>query len=407
MNRHRYGYLTEDLPGIGGKIKEQVEDFVVEELPLYAPSGQGEHTFFEIRKQGLSTFEAVGTIARALGVPAREIGYAGLKDAQAITCQLLSIHGVPPETVSTLELPGIRILWADRHGNKLKIGHLRGNRFTIRVRGVEASALLPCQATLDVLERRGVPNGFGPQRFGQRGDSGLRGKAILRRDQAGFLAQFLGRPNANESERVQAARARFDTGDWQGALALLPGTMADERRALQALIGSQGDSQRAYASVPKRLKVFLVSAYQSELFNRILNARLQTLDKVSAGDLAMKHPGHSVFYVKDAAVEQPRAARFEISPTGPLFGYKMIEPSGQQGQLEAAVLAAEGLDPDNFRVGDGIKVRGARRALRFPVHEPELSYDEGVILRFWLPRGCYATALLAEITKNSSGLEPE
>ena len=145
--------------------------------------------------------------------------------------------------------------------------------------------------------------------------------------------------------------------------------------------------------------MILVSAYQSELFNRVLNARLQTLDQVFFGDLAMKHPGHSVFYVEDAALEQPRAAHFEISPTGPIFGYKMIQPLGQQGQLEAAVLAAEGLELEDFRVGDGIKAQGERRALRFPVHEPELWYEQGIMLRFWLPRGCYATSLLAEITK--------
>lgn len=405
-NGHLCGHLTAELPGIGGTIKEEVEDFVVEELPLYEPAGEGEHTFFEIRKQGLSTFQAIEAIARALDVPARQIGYAGLKDAQAITCQVLSVQGIPPEKVRALDLPGIRIMWAERHGNKLKIGHLRGNRFTIRVRGVEASALPLCQAILDVLERRGVPNGFGPQRFGRRGDSGLLGKAIVRRDVAGFIARFLGHSHPNESEIVQEARDRFDAGDWQRAVQLLPGIMADERRALKALIGSQGDMQRAYASVPKRLKVFLVSAYQSELFNRILNARLQTLDRVFVGDLAMKHPGRSVFYVKDPAVEQTRAAHFEISPTGPLFGYKMIEPSGQQGQLEATVLAAEGLKPEDFRVGDGIKARGERRALRFPVHEPELWYDEGMMLRFWLPRGCYATTLLAEIMKTPLALEP-
>jgi tRNA pseudouridine13 synthase len=399
MSRHLCGYLTEELPGIGGRIKEQVEDFVVEELPLYAPSGEGEHTFFEIRKSGLSTFQAVAAIARALDVPARQIGYAGLKDAQAITCQILSVQGVPPQTVEALDLPGIRIRWAERHGNRLKIGHLRGNRFTIRVRGVEASALPLSQAVLEVLERRGVPNGFGPQRFGQRGDSGLLGKDIVQRDVAGFMARFLGQPHASESERVQEARSRFDAGDWQGALGFLPSSMADERRALQALMGSRGDVQKAYASVPKRLKVFLVSAYQSELFNRVLSARLQTLDRVFAGDLAMKHPSRSVFYVQDPAVEQPRAVRFEISPTGPLFGYKMIQPSGPQGVLEAAVLAAETLEPGDFRAGGGIKVRGERRALRFPVHEPELWYDEGVMLRFSLPRGCYATTLLAEIIK--------
>lgn len=404
-NGHQCGYLTEDLPGIGGRIKEQVEDFVVEELPLYKPVGEGEHTFFEIRKQGLSTFQAVRAIAQALDVPARQVGYAGLKDAQAIACQVLSVQGIPPQTVSAVDLPGIDIMWAERHGNKLKIGHLRGNRFTIRIRGVESSALPLCQAILDVLERRGVPNGFGPQRFGQRGDSGLLGKAIVRCDVPGFIARFLGLSHPNESERVQKARDRFDAGDWQGALGILPGTMADERRALQALIESQGDMHRAYASVPKRLKTFLISAYQSALFNRILNGRLRTLDRVFLGDLAMKHPGRSVFYVRDPAVEQPRAAHFEISPTGPLFGYKMIQPSGQQGQLEAAMLAAEDLELKDF-IGDGIKVRGERRALRFPVHEPELWYDEGVMLRFWLPRGCYATTLLAEITKAPLGAKP-
>jgi tRNA pseudouridine13 synthase len=406
-NCHQCGYLTEGLPGIGGVIKEQVEDFVVEEMPLYEPAGEGEHTFFEIRKQGLSTSQAVKAIARALDVPARQIGYAGLKDAQAVAYQVLSVQGVPPQAVGALDIPGIDIMWAGRHGNKLKIGHLRGNRFTIRIRGVEASALPLCQAILDVLERRGVPNGFGPQRFGRRGDSGLLGKAIVRRDVPRFIARFLGHSHPNESEVVQEARDRFDAGDWEGAVGLLPGSMDDERRALQALIGSQGDMQRAYASVPKRLKVFLVSAYQSGMFNRILNARLHTLDRVFLGDLAMKLPGRSVFYVEDPAVEQPRAAHFEISPTGPLFGYKMIQPSGQQGQLEAAMLAAEGLKLEDFRVGGGIKARGERRALRFPVHEPELWYDDGVMFRFWLPRGCYATTLLAEIIKAPQGADPD
>jgi tRNA pseudouridine13 synthase len=147
-------YLTEDLPGIGGVIKERVEDFLVEELPLYAPSGEGEHTFFEIRKVGISTFQAVRTIAQALGVPPNAIGYAGLKDAQAITCQVLSVHNVPPEAVTALDLPKLRVMWAERHRNKLKVGHLRGNRFTIRVREVDETVLPACQSVLDVLAQR-------------------------------------------------------------------------------------------------------------------------------------------------------------------------------------------------------------------------------------------------------------
>jgi tRNA pseudouridine13 synthase len=392
-------YLTADLPGIGGTIKEQVSDFVVEELPLYTPLGKGEHTFFEIEKKGISTFQAVRNIARALGVAPKRISYAGLKDAQAITCQVLSVDQVPPEAVTALDLDQIRILWAERHQKKLKIGHLRGNRFTIRIRGVAEEMLPAGQAIVDLLVRRGVPNWYGPQRFGQRGDSALLGKYVVDRDARAFVEQLLGGPHPNESERVQEARARFDAGQWAEALAIFPHNMANERRALHILIDTGDDYGRAYGSVPKRFKVFLLSAYQSALFNRVLDARLETLDRVFVGDLAMKHPGRSVFRVEDEAVEQPRADRFEISPTGPLFGYKMIEARGRQGRLEDEILAGEGLTPERWRVGGGIKARGARRALRFQVHEPELSFDEGVVLRFSLPRGCYATALLAEVMK--------
>jgi tRNA pseudouridine13 synthase len=392
-------YLTADMQGIGGSIKKQVSDFVVEELPLYAPVGEGEHTFFEIEKKGISTFQAVRAIAHALGVAPNRISYAGLKDAQAIACQVLSVHNVPPEVVTALDLSQIRVMWAERHRNKLKIGHLRGNRFTIRVRGVAEETLPAGRAIIDLLVRRGVPNWYGPQRFGQRGDSALLGKHIMRRDARAFIEHLLGGPHPNESERVQKARSRFDAGRWAEALDFFPHNMANERRAVHVLIDTGGDYGRAYASVPKRLKMFLLSAYQSALFNRVLDARLETLDQVFVGDLAVKHPGRSVFRVEDEAAEQPRADHFEISPTGPLFGYKMVGALGRQGRLEAEILAGEGLTPEDWRVGGGIKARGQRRALRFPVQHPELWFDEGVVLGFSLPRGCYATALLAEVMK--------
>jgi len=392
-------YLTEDLPGIGGVIKERVEDFVVEELPLYAPSGEGEHTFFEVRKVGISTFQAVQTIAQALGVPLESIGYAGLKDAQAITCQILSVQGVPPEAVTALDLPKIRVMWAERHRNKLRIGHLRGNRFTICVREVDETALPASRAILAVLVERGVPNRYGPQRFGLRGDSARLGRSVVKRDASSFTKAFLGEAHSAESDKVQAARVRFDKGQWREALQLLPPSMADERKALGTLIRTDGDYARAYAAVSKRLKVFLLSAYQSALFNRVLDLRLSSLDRIYVGDLAMKHPGRSVFRVEDEATEQPRVDRFEISPTGPVFGYKMMEAFGKPGELEGAVLASEGLTLQDFRVGGGIRARGERRALRFRVHDPKLWYDEGVRLSFWLPRGCYATTVLAEIMK--------
>jgi len=394
-------YLTADLPGIGGTIKERVEDFVVEEIPLYPPSGTGQHTFFEIRKQGIPTFHAVRLIAGALAVPPERIGYAGQKDAQAITSQVFSVEGVAPDAVLALDLPRIQITWAERNEKRLKIGHLRGNRFTIRVRGVDRSALAAAQAILEVLTRRGVPNRYGPQRFGQRGDSARLGQAVVRKDAEGFIRAFLGGPHPGESDGVRSARARYEAGDWEAALDLFPGNMADERRALQVLVQSRGDYRQAYRAVPKRLKVFLLSALQSELFNQVLDARLDTLDQVFAGDLAMKHPGRSLFRVEDEAAEQPRASRFEISPTGPVFGVKMMQASGRQGQLEAEILAAAELTLEDWRVGDGIKVEGERRALRFQMMDPDLWYDDGIMLRFELSRGCYATTALAEFMKVS------
>jgi tRNA pseudouridine13 synthase len=311
------------------------------------------------------------------------------------------VEGIAPDVVAALDLPSIQVVWAERHDRRLKIGHLTGNRFTIRVRGVERSVLATCQAVLQLLEQRGVPNWYGPQRFGQRGDSARLGGYVIRKDAEGFVDAFLGGPHPNESKGVRVARERYDAGDWERALSMFPGNMADEKCALQVLIRTQGDSWRAYQSIPKRLKMFLLSAFQSALFNQVVDARLDTLDQVFAGDLAMKHPGHSVFRVEDEAAEQPRARDLEISPTGPIFGYKMMQASGRQGELEAQILSAEALTLEDFRVGGGIKAKGERRSLRFQMTDAEIWYDEGIVLRFELPKGCYATAVLAEFMKDS------
>src|SRR5687768_3672292 len=129
-------YLTKDFPGIGGTIKERAEDFFVQEIPLYEPGGAGEHVYCEIQKTGLTTFEAIDRLAFSLNVSSRDIGYAGMKDARAITRQVFSIPGTTEPAVMAVKIPGIEILWAARHGNKLRLGHLRGNRFAIKIRNV-------------------------------------------------------------------------------------------------------------------------------------------------------------------------------------------------------------------------------------------------------------------------------
>ncbi|MFO0627613.1 MAG: tRNA pseudouridine(13) synthase TruD [Polyangiales bacterium] len=170
------------MPGIGGVLRATVDDFCVDEIPAYEPSGQGEHTYARIEKRGLTTPAAVEALARALGVNPRDVGHAGLKDRHATTTQWLSLPRTDPARVLALALPGIRVLAAARHGNKLRTGHLKGNRFTLRVTGLDDldEALRRTAPIADVLTREGVPNYYGEQRFGRDGDNFARGSAWLR-----------------------------------------------------------------------------------------------------------------------------------------------------------------------------------------------------------------------------------
>jgi tRNA pseudouridine13 synthase len=399
-------YLTADLPGVGGRIKVQAADFHVVEIPLYAASGEGEHTFVRVEKTGLSTFEAVRRISRALGINPRQVGYAGLKDAHAVTVQWLSLGDVPPALVERLELPGLRILDVDRHTNKLKVGHLSGNRFTIRVRDVPAAALPAAQAILEQLATCGVPNYYGEQRFGLRGDTHLLGRALVCQDADALIQRLVGMPHPAESPRVRQARQLFEDGDLVGALHAWPRQMDAERGVVRALSQGQAPSA-AVRRVPNRMRRFYVSAYQSFLFNQVLSRRIESglLGRLLLGDLAYIHAKGAVFCVDDPKAEQPRADRLEISPSGPLYGRKLSMPQGLPGEMEQRVLDEEGLELEDWRVR-GLKLKGARRALRIPFRDVESFYDEGLRLSFSLPPGCYATVVLRELLKTDADLRP-
>jgi tRNA pseudouridine13 synthase len=394
-----YPYLTADLPGVGGQIKAQDDDFRVVEIPLYAASGEGEHTYARVEKRGLSTFEAVRRISGALGINPREVGYAGLKDAHAVTVQWLSLGDVPPALVERLDLSGIRVLEVGRHTNKLRVGHLAGNHFTIRVRDLPASSLPAAQAILDQLAVRGVPNYYGEQRFGLRGDTHLLGRALVCQDIDALIRRLVGMPHPAESPRVRQARQLFEEGDLEGAVRAWPRQMDAERSVVRALAQGQTPAA-AVRRLPSRMRRFYVSAYQSSLFNRVLARRIERgiLGRLLLGDLAYLHGRGAVFSVDDPQAEQPRADRFEISPSGPLYGRKLSMPSGLPGEMEQRVLDEEGLALEDWRVR-GLKLKGARRALRIPLRDVESSYDGGLQLCFSLPPGCYATVVLRELQK--------
>ena len=353
---------------------KEPEDFIVEELPLYEPSQVGTHTFFAIRKRNLTTLEAINRIARDLHVQSRQFGYAGLKDKNAVTTQILSVEGVAPERVLKVQQSDIDILWAERHTHKLRVGHLRGNRFEITLRDIPQNTLSSVERTMTRLTAVGVPNRFGAQRFGNKNDSHLIGRALMKAEWETVVRYMI----IDETLQVEDVARRM-----QRELARKP-------------------VERVVSSIPHRLRKLFLSAYQAYLFNRVLEQRAPDLGTLLEGDIAVKHDNGAPFLVADAAVEQPRADAFEISPSGPIFGYKMRLPAGDVLTLETSLLADEGVHFKDFRKVVGIRLPGTRRPLRMPMqlHEVSAVDGTGIRLSFTLPAGGYATVVLEELLSN-------
>lgn len=396
--------LTAEMPGIGGRIKERLDDFHVVELGLYEPCGEGTHVYFRVTKAGVTSHQAADRIARHVGVRPGQIGLAGLKDARAVTTQMMSLEHVDPARLAAFRDTQVSVEVVARHGNKLRPGHLRANRFTIRIRGAGADRLDDAQRVLDVLARRGVPNYFGPQRFGARGDTADLGEALVRDDPAEFVAIFLGRPQPGDPPDCRAARDAFDTGSLDRCLKRWPRHYANERKALAAFKRKRrpGDAVRA---VEKRMKRLYVSAFQSAIFNEVVAARIRTVDRVLVGDLAKKSDTGGVFRVEDADAEQPRAERFEISPTGIVVGHRSELAGGEPGRIEADALARHAVRPEDFKRVGALKPKGTRRPLRFALGDPTLTagtdeHGDYLELRYTAPSGSYATVALREIMKD-------
>lgn len=419
-------YLTYDLQGTGGRIKAIPEDFVVHEIPLYPALGVGEHVYVEIEKRGMTTFEAIERIMRALRVPDRAIGYAGLKDSRAVTRQTISIHGADPRAVERMKVPGMKVLSVGIHSNKLRPGHLKGNRFRIRIRDVEEGALERCERILDHLAGRGVPNAFGVQRFGSRRDAHHIGRALCLGDAKAVVDRIVGNPSPYEHNRVVvAARELYEEGDLEGALRRFPSIYKTERALLRGVLGSGGNYEDAVKGIAKKMRRLYLAAFQSHLFNMTLWRRIADFDKLMDGDLAYKHANGAVFPVGaqpvehespvepeepvepvDPAALEARLAAFDISPSGPLHGYKMLRPMGRPRFIEDEVLRDEGFEPETLMTPfRNARLKGERRSLRVPVREPSVEEGENedgeasLLVSFMLPRGSYATIVLREIMK--------
>jgi tRNA pseudouridine13 synthase len=373
------------------RLRADPGDFRVDEVPLVRPAGTGGHLWVRIEKRDLTTGGAIGLLARALRVPEREIGHAGRKDRRAIATQWLSLPARAAPALDAVDIPGLCILEAAFHPRKLRLGHLRGNAFRIRLPGLPAAQIGPLSAGLDRVAECGLPNLIGPQRFGARGDNHLLGAALLRKDGAALLAQVAAGLPAIDTPRVTEARAALRDGRPGDALRLLPRAFVLER-ALAAGLAKGKSLDAALASLPRAAARFLVAAWQSSVFNAVLVRRAPDLALLD-GDIAMKSRSQACFLVDDASAEARRFSAFEICPTGPLPGRGLLRAQGIPGALEAEVFRELGV-PEPLDALRGAE--GTRRPLRVRVENARAEVDpDGVPeISFELPRGAFATALL-------------
>jgi tRNA pseudouridine13 synthase len=322
-------------------IRRTPDDFRVDEIPAFEPSGSGEHLMLRISKTNVTTLDALKQLCRALAVDERGAGSAGMKDKRAVTSQYVSVpfhRDRSPDEALAITLDGVRIESAVRHGHKLKPGHLKGNRFSIVLREVAEEHIEQLLARLRRTEQEGVPNTFGPQRFGR------------------------------------------DGGNADRAIAWLTGK-------------SRGPQDR-------REKRLLFSALQSEFYNRVLARRvaLGSWNRPLAGDLLKKTDSGGIFLCVDPEVDGARAARRELAPTGPMFGAKMTWPEGEPAAIEREVLGVSDGSPSPFdahpELGEGTR----RSFVLFPkdVHAERVNDAQGALrVEFVLPKGGYATTLLS------------
>jgi tRNA pseudouridine13 synthase len=334
-----------DRPRVAARLKAVPEDFEVDEIPAYTPVGEGSHLYLWIEKRDVAGNDLLNRLAAELAIAPQDIGAAGTKDRRAVTRQWLS---VPQECEDRLpwvrQLTDIRILNVVRHGNKLRTGHLWGNRFSILLRDADPSCLADLVETARLAGERGFPNFFGTQRFGWSKDT------------------------------LRIGLARLD-----------PSTAA----------GGPAGYERRLSHFEKRMTV---SAVQSALFNRCLTMRMERglATTVLPGDVLQKTETGGLFTSSETAVDQARLDAGEVRLTGPVWGHKMKGAHDEADALERAVLDEAGLTPASFKVFAKL-AEGTRRPLFIRPDDLRVEpQHDGIRLSFSLPKGCYATVLMRE-----------
>ena len=358
-------------PGSGGVIRRSCAEFQVEELLPYEFTNSGEFTVLKIEKKGISTIQARNEIAKALGIGKQQVSYAGLKDTQAVTRQYFSLHKVDIERVKQFQHPKIQILELHRHARKIKIGKLYANRFVIIVRDCN-----PEQGmwNFQELAGRGVPNVFGWQRFGGReGNTHTVGEKIIKKQYQEAIDLIIMGFFGNRS----AIQEAYNSREYEKILKMLPRGAFLEKALIKQLLKKK-KPEACLKVIDKGMRWLYASAYQAHLFNEILNKRMERGLDVQEGDLVKKYHGI-------------------ICSSSLMPGFKTPFAGGMQGVIEREVLERHGVEPGDFRKE---KLEGKRRANVFPLWGTNCQQDGTTLeLRFTIPKGCFATAVLREVMK--------
>lgn len=328
-------------PPVRGRLRAVPEDFVVHEVLGFDPDGAGGHVLLVVEKRGANTGWVASQLARMARVQVRDIGVSGQKDRNAVTTQAFTLPWPVHASVDACVAfggEGWRVLSAARHGRKLRSGSHRANRFTLRVRDVEGDRDT-LVARLETIRARGVPDYFGPQRFGRDG--------------------------------ANLARARA----W----------------------AMGGDAPRERSA-----RGFALSAARSVLFNSVLAERVRRGDWncLMPGEAVMLDGRRSFFRAGDIdATLRQRCETMDVHPSGPLWGRGDSAAQGEARAVEAGVTSTE---PQLCALLEAQGLEHERRALRLPVRDLRWTLEEhGLTLEFELARGAFATAVLHEIVQDA------
>ena len=427
--------------GIGGRIRRFSEDFTVEEIlvdgsearvsTVSTPKavGRGRYLVCVLVKRNWDTLQAIRNIARQLGISGDYIQIAGIKDAEALTAQHVSIScvsGITLDQISKLKTKDMS-LYPQRFSNeKISSQLLLGNRFSVKIRAISYSSSTVKRRIENIMDEladlSGIPNFFGHQRFGTiRPITHKVGRLIVQRDWEKAALTFLCQSSLYEHPESRKARQQLQTfQDFKEAQKYFPRTLQYERSLLSHLARHPRDYVGAFRRLPSKLCKLFVQAYQSLLFNKFLGQRIRKgipSNVAQIGDYAIKLDSHGLptasFTQVTAQSLQSVQKDMDENKVGiavPLVGFKQNLSSGVQGEIEKEILETESLALEDFKISfiPQMSAPGGLRTILTPIINfsmGELSEDSAnpssraLNLGFMLLRGSYATVLLREFMK--------